>query len=172
MEFEYTLNKQGCALLCRTAASVLCWTGASFSPEFKIHKEETEGREYLHLPVVTSGSCILVLPTRWEIQSPMSVNCSWGSPSAAADQDPSHLLSARPCSEQAHTGTATAHVHSQYHRFICQAAPEASAVVSGAQCSAREHRSACCDVLALQFTTGSNSLASAEEMGKTRSSKH
>lgn len=44
MEFEYTFSKQACALLCQTTASVLCWTGASFCPKFKICKEKWEGR--------------------------------------------------------------------------------------------------------------------------------
>lgn len=35
-----------------------------------------------------------------------------------------------------------AHLHSGYHRLICQAVPEASAAVFGALCRCREHRPA------------------------------
>lgn len=171
MEFEYTLSKQVCALLCQATASVLCWTGASFCPEFKISKEKTKAREYLHLPVVTSRSCILVLPTRPEIQTPTQGNCSWGSPLGAADTRAHHICCLPDPAESR----------------LTQALPWLTCILSITDSSAKQclrhwlwclglcrhtETQTCCDVLALQFTTGSNSLASAEEMGKTRSSKH
>lgn len=172
MEFEYTLNKQACALLCWTTASVLCWTGASFCPEFKICKEKTEGREYLHLPVVTSRSRILVFPPHQarntnshvgQLQPGVSLSPCWPGPIT-----PALCQTLQWAGSHRHCHGSRAFPLSQIHL------PSSAWGIGCGVCGSvqRTGTQTCCDVLALQFTTGSNSLASAEEMGKTRSSKH
>lgn len=174
----YTVSKQGCALLCQTTVSVLCWTRASFCPEFKILKEKTEDRGYLHLPVVTSRSCILVMKykllesTRPEIQTSTKGNCSQGSPLAAADTRAHHTCSLPDPADSRLTQALPLLSAFWVSDSSAKQCPRHQLPCLGLCAGAGEHRP---DVTCLHCSSQQGqtvSLAPAEEMGKTRSSKH
>lgn len=155
-------------LLCQTTASVLCWTGASFCPEFKICKEKTEDRvpafPCSNQQVMYSGA-----PHQARNTNSHRGQCSQRSPLAAADSRAHHTCSVPEAGSHRHCHGSRVFRVSQVHL-----PSSARGIGCGVWGSVQEHGNT--DLLWHACAAVHNrvkvSLALAEEMGKTRNSKH